>query len=81
MPLPERAFEFIDLAILALKNKKGIIHFFAHIKSHNKLCSLEEGKKYTNNVFGSYNSRIVSCRVVREVGPRIYQIVTDIELF
>lgn len=81
MPLPERAFEFIDLAILALKNKKGIIHFFAHIKSDNKLCSLEEGKKYSNNVFRSYNSRIVSCRVVREVGPRVYQIVTDIELF
>lgn len=80
MPLPERAFEFIDLAILALKNKKGIIHFFAHIKSDNKLCSLEEGKKYSNNVFGSYNSRIVSCRVIREVGPRLYQIVTDIEL-
>jgi tRNA (guanine37-N1)-methyltransferase len=81
MPLPERAYEFVESAILSLKNKKGIIHFFAHIKSNNKERALDAGTKYSMNIFKDYQNKINSCRVIREVGPRIYQIVTDIDLF
>ena len=35
MPLPERAKDFIDSAVLAL-NKKGIVHYFVHIRADNK---------------------------------------------
>ena len=81
MPLPEQAAEFIDSAIMALENNKGIIHYFAHIKAKNKLDALEEGKVNCHNHFQCYQYKIISGKVVREVGPRIYQTVFDLEIF
>jgi len=81
MPLPEQASEFIDSAIMALKNNKGIIHYFAHIKAKSKLNALEEGKLNCHNNFQCYQYKIICGRVIREVGPRIYQTVFDLEIF
>jgi len=81
MPLPEQAAEFIDSAIMALENNKGIIHYFAHIKAKSKLDALEEGKVNCHNHFQCYQYKIISGKVVREVGPRIYQTVFDLEIF
>ncbi len=80
MPLPEQAAEFIDSAIMALENNKGIIHYFAHIKAKSKLDALEEGKVNCHNHFQCYQYKIISGKVVREVGPRIYQTVFDLEI-
>src|SRR5215208_5555049 len=80
MPLPEQAAEFIDSAIMALENNKGIIHYFAHIKAKNKLHALEEGKLNCHNNFQFYQYKIICERVIREVGPRIYQTVFDLEI-
>jgi len=80
MPLPEQASEFIDSAIMALENNRGIIHYFAHIKANNKLDALEKGKKNCQDNFKFYPYKIISGRVVREVGPRIYQTVFDLEI-
>ncbi len=80
MPLPEQASEFIDSAIMALENNKGIIHYFAHIKAKSKLNALEEGKLNCHNNFQSYQYKIICGRVIREVGPRIYQTVFDLEI-
>src|SRR6185503_2909287 len=38
MPLPERAKEFIEPAVLALK-QQGVVHYFAHLKADNKKAS------------------------------------------
>jgi len=81
MPLPEQASEFIGSAIMALKNNKGIIHYFAHIKAKSKLNALEEGKLNCHNNFQCYQYKIICGRVIREVGPRIYQTVFDLEIF
>jgi tRNA (guanine37-N1)-methyltransferase len=81
MPLPEQASEFIDSAIAALQNNKGVIHYFAHIKSKSKLDAVEEGKINCQKNFQYYHYKIISGRVVREVGPRIYQTVFDLEIF
>jgi tRNA (guanine37-N1)-methyltransferase len=81
MPLPEQASEFIDSAIAALQNNKGVIHYFAHIKSKSKLDAVEEGKINCHKNFECYHYKIISGRVVREVGPRIYQTVFDLEIF
>lgn len=81
MPLPEQASEFIDSAIAALQNNKGVIHYFAHIKSKSKLDAVEEGKINCHKNFQCYHYKIISGRVVREVGPRIYQTVFDLEIF
>lgn len=80
MPLPEQASEFIDSAIAALQNNKGVIHYFAHIKSKSKLDAVEEGKINCHENFQCYNYKIISGRVVREIGPRIYQTVFDLEI-
>lgn len=80
MPLPEQAAEFIDSAIMALENNKGIIHYFAHIKAKSKSNALEEGKVNCHNNFQCYQYKIICGRVIREVGPRIYQTVFDLEI-
>lgn len=80
MPLPERAREFVGAAVLALK-EHGIVHYFAHVKADNKQKAREEaGGKDAAEVFASYYHEILGTTVVREVGPRIYQIVADVKI-
>jgi tRNA (guanine37-N1)-methyltransferase len=77
MPLPEKAKEFVDSAVSALKGK-GVIHYFAHVKAYSKKLAIEEAAMDTDYAFVKYKHRIVAIRVVREVGPRIYQVVSDV---
>jgi tRNA (guanine37-N1)-methyltransferase len=79
MPLPERAKEFVDSAVLALK-EKGIVHYFAHVKADSKKAGQELGLKDAHRAFAKYNHQVLGVRVVREVGPRIYQIVADVSV-
>jgi tRNA (guanine37-N1)-methyltransferase len=79
MPLPERAKEFVGDAVLALK-PRGIVHYFAHVKADNKKASQEIGLTDTSGAFSKYDHDIAGIRVVREVGPRIYQIVADVSV-
>ena len=78
MPLPERAKEFVDSAVLALKGNRGIIHYFAHIKAQTKKLAEHEGAIDVKHAFINYEHTILATRVVREVGPRRYQIVSDV---
>src|ERR671924_287105 len=80
MPLPERAKEFIEPAVLALKKKDGVVHYFAHIKADGKKASQELGLADAHDAFQKYDHKILGIRVVREVGPQIYQIVADVSV-
>ena len=80
MPLPERAKEFVGSAITCLKQQGGTIHYFAHVGGHNKKDAINEGILNTTNAFKDYNHVIAGTRVVREVGPRLYQIVSDVSV-
>jgi tRNA (guanine37-N1)-methyltransferase len=79
MPLPERAKEFVDSAVFALK-EKGIVHYFAHVKADSKKAGQELGLQDAHGAFAEYDHQVVAVRVVREVGPRIYQIVADVSV-
>lgn len=79
MPLPERAKEFVDSAVLALK-EKGIVHYFAHVKADSKKVGRELGLEDARDAFAEYNHQVLATRVIREVGPRIYQIVADVSV-
>jgi tRNA (guanine37-N1)-methyltransferase len=80
MPLPERAKEFVEPAVLALK-EQGIVHYFAHVKADGKREAREAGAKDAEDAFSQHCSyKILETTVVREVGPRIYQIVTDLQV-
>ena len=80
MPLPERAKEFVEPAVLALKKRQqgGIVHYFAHIKADSKKASQELGLADTDDSFQKYDHDVLEVRVIREVGPRIYQVVADV---
>jgi tRNA (guanine37-N1)-methyltransferase len=79
MPLPERAKEFVDPAVIALK-EKGIVHYFAHVKADSKKAGQELGLQDAHDAFAKYDHRVLAVRVVREVGPRLYQIVVDVSV-
>ena len=80
MPLPEIAYDYLDYAFLALKSEGGWIHYYAFeyakknenpvqkavIKVSEKICLLGKG------------FHVESGRIVRQIGPRWYQIVLDI---
>jgi len=80
MPLPEKAFEFIDVSINCLKPSGGYMHFFSHIKSDTKSKVINDSENYVHYLFSKYNYQIKHTQIVRDVGPRIYQTVTDIFL-
>ena len=78
MPLPEKAREFVDEAVSSLINGEGTVHFFAHVKADSKKDAIDEGAIETSDAFKRYKISIDGVRVTREVGPRLYQIVSDV---
>jgi tRNA (guanine37-N1)-methyltransferase len=78
MPLPERSTEFVDSAVLALKGGRGVVHFFAHINANTKNLARTNAEFNIQAVFNKYKHEILHTRIVREVGPRLYQMVSDI---
>jgi tRNA (guanine37-N1)-methyltransferase len=80
MPLPERAKEFVADAVLALKPTGGVVHYFAHVRADSKKASSDAGRADANEAFSKYDHHVKGIRVVREVGPRLYQIVTDVSV-
>lgn len=78
MPLPERAKDFVHEAVSCLVNGKGTIHYFSHIRAANKKDAIEKGITDTSDAFKKYKHVVIFTRVVREVGPRFYQIVSDV---
>jgi tRNA (guanine37-N1)-methyltransferase len=80
MPLPEKARDFVDSAISSLTDNKGIVHYFAHVGADSKKTAIQRGIKDTSESFSKFNHIIRNIRTVREVGPRFYQIVSDVEI-
>lgn len=83
MPLPERAKEFIEPAVLALKESGGVVHYFAHVRAEaagNKKQAKELGSADAAGAFAKYRHEVMDTTVVREVGPRLYQIVADVKV-
>lgn len=78
MPLPEKARDFIDTAVSSLENGSGMIHYFCHVGADNKKTAIQNGVMDTSESFSKFNHTIRNVRVVREVGPRFYQIVSDV---
>jgi tRNA (guanine37-N1)-methyltransferase len=78
MPLPEKAFEYVDVSVNCLKPSGGYIHFFSHIRGDVKSNVINESENYVRSLFSKYNYQIKHTQIVRAVGPRLYQTVTDI---
>lgn len=83
MPLPEKAYEYLGVAIHALRETGGVIHYydFAHAgKSENPVALVTEKVKERMNGFDKAYEFDAS-RIVRTIGPRWYQVVVDVEVF
>jgi tRNA (guanine37-N1)-methyltransferase len=73
MPLPEKALEALPIAYKEVKDG-GVVHVYLHLECEKKICIETAMKLVSSRVSGlkpSYG------RIVREVAPRVYQVVVD----
>ncbi|MCX8191175.1 MAG: class I SAM-dependent methyltransferase family protein, partial [Nitrososphaerales archaeon] len=80
MPLPEKACEYLDVAIEALKPQGSIIHYYTEVHGSRVTDVIQEAESQLHKSL-TVPHRIRFSRVVREVGPRWSQIVLDVEVW
>ncbi len=82
MPLPEKAYEFIEAAIQALKPKGGWIHYYSFEHARKNEDPIEKAKLKVMEKFEELgiNFNAAFGRIVRGTGPNWYQIVLDIKV-
>jgi tRNA (guanine37-N1)-methyltransferase len=82
MPLPEKAYEYLDVALLALKPAGGWIHHysFEHADKNEDPIKKAESKlsEKLSTLCGEF--LVEFGRIVRTIGPRWYQIVLDVHV-
>ena len=78
MPLPEKAKYFVKDAVDCLEEGRGVIHFFLHVGADSKKSAIGIGKAETEDAFSEYSHDVQFLHIVREVGPRFYQLVSDV---
>jgi tRNA (guanine37-N1)-methyltransferase len=82
MPLPERAYQYLDSALSALKPTGGWLHYYAFEyakKNEDPIKKVEA--KVSRKLHRLGVSFQVKCeRIVRPIGPRWYQVVLDIQV-
>ncbi len=83
MPLPEKAYEYLDFAMLALKPTGGWINYyeFEHARKDENPVEKTKRKVFEKLQNFNVNFEIPFGRVVRTTGPNWYQVVIDIEIF
>jgi len=82
MPLPEKAYEYLDYAVAALKPKGGWIHYYDFEHAGIDENRIEKVKAKISRKLSRFNTDFTMpfSRVVRDVGPRWQQVVVDIEI-
>jgi tRNA (guanine37-N1)-methyltransferase len=82
MPLPEKAYEYLDYAVATLKPNGGWIHYydFEHIRKDEN--SIEKVKTKVSRKLSrlGIDFALPFGRVVRDTGPRWQQVVVDIQI-
>ncbi|MGQ9550947.1 MAG: class I SAM-dependent methyltransferase [Candidatus Bathycorpusculaceae bacterium] len=82
MPLPEKAFEYLPTALLALKETGGYLHYYDFVYAKKTMDPLEEIKLKVAGRISSLNVifEIPFSRIVRTTGPNWHQVVLDIHV-
>ena len=80
MPLPEKAYEYLDCALFALKPNGGWIHYydFVHAGKDEEPVEKVRDKVAAKLSELKMNYAVPFGRVVRATGPNWYQVVLDI---
>jgi tRNA (guanine37-N1)-methyltransferase len=82
MPLPERAYEYLDYALYALKPNGGWIHYYDFEHANKNEDPLDKAKKKVSEKLRElcWDFHVKFGRIVRTIGPRWFQVVLDIQL-
>ena len=82
MPLPEKAYEYLDYALLALKPTGGWIYYYDFEHPLKKGESVEKVKEKVSEKPQKLGVDFVVKfgRIVRHTGSRWYQVVLDIKI-
>ena len=82
MPLPERAYEYLDYALLALKPAGGWIHYYNFEYTKKNEDPVEKAEKKVLEKLRKLGTdvQVKFGRIVRPIGPRWYQVVLDIHI-
>ncbi|MCE4602949.1 MAG: class I SAM-dependent methyltransferase family protein [Desulfurococcales archaeon] len=79
MPLPDLALKYLPHALKALKPRGGVVHIYLHIHAPRGVDPLEKAWNTVKNSIPP-GSRLLHARRVRPVGPRMLQVVLDVEV-
>jgi len=82
MPLPEKAYEYLDCALSALKSSGGNIHYYDFAHAGKGERPIEKVKARVSERLRGLGVRfdLPLARVVRTTGPNWYQVVVDINV-
>ena len=82
MPLPERAYEYLDYALLTLKPTGGWIHYYDFEHAKKPEDPIEKVKTRVSEKLKKFNVDFETSfqRIVRGVGPNWFQVVLDIRV-
>jgi len=82
MPLPEKAYEYLDQALIALKPSGGYIHYYAFEHARKDEKPVEKVKARVSEKLRKLKAEfnIPFGRIVRPTGPNWYQVVIDIQV-
>lgn len=82
MPLPEKAYEYLEQALIALKPSGGYIHYYAFEHAKKGESPIEKAKTRISKKLEKLKAKFdfSSNRVVRATGPNWYQIAMDIQI-
>jgi tRNA (guanine37-N1)-methyltransferase len=82
MPLPERAYEYLNYALYALRPAGGWIHYYDFEYANKNEDPIEKTKKKVSEkllgLCGDF--QVEFGRIVRPIGARWYQVVLDIHI-
>ena len=81
MPLPELALDYLPYALAALRGR-GYVHVYLHVHYGRGKDPRQKASRLVSERLSSLGAphRVIRARRVRRVGPRIDQIVVDVEV-
>ncbi len=82
MPLPEKAIEYLPVAVSALKPTGGLIHvhLFEHAAKGLDPAEAARKKVYETLRRGNINFSVISVRIIRSTGPNWWQLAADLQI-
>ncbi len=82
MPLPEKAFEYLPLALLALKPSGGWIHHYSFEHAKRNESPTKKIRIKVNKALETLGAtfEVPLIRVIRSTGPNWFQLVADVRV-